>query len=356
MALPTITWLPSPYRMARDSRYSIRGVVNHRIVGTLSGARGAFGVKPGTPRNASSHFGIGYVSGRLTVDQYVDLSEAAWTNGDVREPTWAFYQPGVNPNLTTVTIEHEDGGSANRGRVSEEVWQTSMELQKLLVSGNLAAIRGAGIRVRSSSTVTQLAALPRDSRAFIDHHQIAGPNKPYCFRRWLDDPGFVEGSPSRRDRLLAFLTAKDDDMASLKGAEPIVNRRAIIGDGATVRSEPAFDPKNYDAHKLFSVDGSSNAPMIAWVQGTNLTLSNGSVYDARTRWAAIQSKGYGVGFIHERDVVRLDPIERVEVVKEVPTGISPESWAAVQQQGVTALKNIGIRANADAEALAAKKP
>ena len=37
-------------------------------------------------------------------------------------------------------------------------------------------------------------------------------------------------------------------------------------------------------------------------------------------------------------------------------GVKPESYAALQQQGVTALKNIGIRANADAEALAAKKP
>lgn len=207
--IPAITWLPSPFKNARVTRWPILGVVSHRIVGTLSGARGAFGVAPGTPRNVSSHFGIGYISGRLTIDQYVDLSDMAWTNGDVRDPTWAYYQDGVNPNLTTVTIEHEDGGSANRGRVSEEVWQTSMELQKLITSGNPAAIRGAGIRVRSDATIAQLASVSKDVRGFIDHHQIAGPNKPYCFRRWLDDPGFVEGNPSRRDRLIAHLTEAD---------------------------------------------------------------------------------------------------------------------------------------------------
>ncbi len=207
-----VIWLASPYRNARDARYPIRGVVNHRIVGTLLSARAAFGVAPGTSRNASTHFGIGFVSGRLTIDQFVDLSDMAWGNGDAREPTWPFYQAGVNPNLTTVSIEHEDGGSAGRGVVKEPIWQASMELQKLITSGDLTRIRTAGIRVRDAATVTQLAAIPKDARGFIDHHQIAGPNKPYCFRRWLDDPGFVEGFPSRRDRLLAHLRAAEDDM------------------------------------------------------------------------------------------------------------------------------------------------
>jgi len=205
VSLPAITWLESPYRNLRDARYPIRGVVSHRIVGTLPSARAAFGVAPGTTRKASSHFGIGYVGGKLTIDQYVDLADMAWTNGDVRDPTWAFYQPGVNPNLTTVTIEHEDGGESNRGRVSDEVWATSIALQVLITSGDPKRIRAAGIRVRHDAIVAQLAAVPHDERGFIDHHQIAGPNKPYCFRRWLDDPGFVEGSPSRRDRLLSAL-------------------------------------------------------------------------------------------------------------------------------------------------------
>jgi hypothetical protein len=303
-----VTWLPSPYKNLRRDEYPIRGVVSHRIVGTLPSARAAFGVAPGTSRTASSHFGIGYVNGVLTLDQYVDLSDMAWTNGDVREPTWALYQPGVNPNLTTVTIEHEDGGYTGRGVVTEPVWQLSMNLQKLITSGDVTAIRAAGIRVRELRHVAQLAAVSRDTRGFIDHHQIAGPNKPYCFRRWLDDPGFVEGSPSRRDRLLAYLNA-EEDVEYLKGADPIVNRRAIIGDGATVRSVPAFDRTDYDAHKLFSIAGGSNAPILAWVPGTNITLSDGTVYDARTRWAAIQSKTYGVAFVHERDVVRLEPVE-----------------------------------------------
>lgn len=204
MAIPDVTYLPSPFQNARGG-YALRAIVNHRIVGSLASARGAFGVVPGTPRNASSHFGIGHINGKLTIDQYVPLDRMAWTNGDVRDPTWSRIIAGVNPNLYTVTIEHEDGSTANRGVVEEDLWRASMELQAILVSGNAAAIRGLGIRGATDAMVRQLAAIPKDATGFIDHHQIAGPNKPYCFRRWLDDPGFVYGSPSRRDRLLAVV-------------------------------------------------------------------------------------------------------------------------------------------------------
>src|SRR5688500_5505678 len=124
MAL-SINWLPSPFFNSRDSRYALRGIVNHRIVGSLASARGAFGAAPGTSRNASSHFGIGHINGQLIIDQYVDLRNMAWTNGDVREPSWSRIIPGVNPNLYTVTIEHEDGGEANGGFVTEDIWQAS---------------------------------------------------------------------------------------------------------------------------------------------------------------------------------------------------------------------------------------
>jgi len=126
------------------------------------------------------------------------------------------------------------------------------------------------------------------------------------------------------ERLIPILYGlEDDSMSYLKGAEPIVNRRAILAGGATVRSSPAFDRSNYDAGRLFAIGpGGSNAPAIAWVSGTNLTLSDGTVFDKRTRWLALQGAGYGVGFIHERDLVRLEAIETTGV-----GGISEEAVA-----------------------------
>lgn len=220
-ALPQVLWRPSPNYWRGRAGHVPRAEVKHRIVGTLASAISLFD-QPSTadkPR-PSTHFCIGYLGGQLVVTQHVDLGDTAWGNGDVRSPTWPLLIPGVNPNYLTISTEHEDGGAANRGRVSEEVWRVSIELSRVLRSGDLDRIRGAGIRISdrpgqtASQLATAIAAWPIDAAHYIDHHQISGPNKPYCFRRWLDDPGFVEGSPSRRDRLLAALagTPQEDDM------------------------------------------------------------------------------------------------------------------------------------------------
>lgn len=315
MTFPPIVWLPSPNRNLRDARYPIQGVVNHRIVGTLFSADVAFGVVAGRPgRNASTHFGIGYVDDKLEIHQYVDLSDMAWGNGDVRDPTWVLYQPGVNPNLTTVSIEHEDGGAANKGVVTEDIWRASMALQKLVTSGDPAAIRASGIRLRYDHHAAELARVPKDSRGFIDHNQIAGPNKPYCFRRWLDDPGFVEGTPSRRDRLLAVLNGKDDMYDYLGGMTPIVNRRVTLGAGSTARSTPEFNPKDYDENKIFTHPNEVERLAIGWVEGTNITLANGVVFDERTRWVVTDRSGgrpdQQLIVYHERDVVKFTEAEK----------------------------------------------
>lgn len=205
VTLPPVIWKPSPNFWRGPSGFATRGIVNHRIVGTLPSAWGRFS---NPTSNASSHFGIGHnESGVLQIWQFVALDDDAWTNGDVNSPTWPLLIPGVNPNHYTITIEHEDGGKANGGVVEESIWQASIALQVLLASGDPVAVRAAGIRFREDSVVRDLAAISKDELGFIDHHQISGPNKPFCWRPWLDDPGFVKGSPSRRDQLLAALNA-----------------------------------------------------------------------------------------------------------------------------------------------------
>lgn len=320
--LPPVIWKPTNkfgYPRGATGRLGqpVRAFVNHRIVGTLASADYVF--RSDNSRLASAHFAVGY-SGlrtdpnrRLEIHQYVDLADAAWTNGDVREPTAkvVLANPGVNPNLYTVTIEHEDGGSADGGVVKPEVWAASIELQRLLTSGDAAAIRRAGIRVRSDATVAQMAKVPKTADGFIDHHQISGPNKPYCWRRWLDDPGFVEGAPSRRDRLLTALQ-EDDVNRYLVGMELIVNRNARLKAGSTARRSPEFNPRDYDANKIFTLGSASWGPAIGWVQGTNLTLADGTIFDKRTRWLVTYNADHGLVFWHERDLERLAEVEQGE--------------------------------------------
>jgi hypothetical protein len=184
----------------------------------------------------------------LEVHQYVNLSDAAWGNGDVRDPTAkvVLANPGVNPNLYTVSIEHEDGSTGGRGVVQPDTWQASIELGVLLASGDIAAIRAAGIRIRDDATAAQLKAIPATIDGHIDHHQIAGPNKPYCWREWLDDPGFVKGNPSRRDELLAALPA--DSLSPLELCQKRLRRvrqtnAELVAEIAALEEEAARVPR-----------------------------------------------------------------------------------------------------------------
>lgn len=122
-----------------------------------------------------------------------------------------------------------------------------------------------------------------------------------------------------------------DEMPDLSRLEPIVNRYVTVRKGATPRRSPAFNPQAYDENAVRDRDGAvvrepsdRQRVALAWVEGTNLTLSDGSVADARTRWVLTGSDSSGGIFYHESDAIAWTPIERVEVVKEVPTGLSEQ--------------------------------
>lgn len=80
----------------------VLAIVNHVMEGTLIGTDQHFR-NPSTM--ASTHFGIGR-NGEIW--QWVDLNDAAWGNGDVKNHTWPLMPvKGISPNLVTVSIEHE---------------------------------------------------------------------------------------------------------------------------------------------------------------------------------------------------------------------------------------------------------
>lgn len=100
-------------------------IVNHIMQGTLAGTDSHF-KNPAT--RASTHFGVGKTG---KIYQWVDEGDAAWGNGDVKEPSWAFLPPqGISPNLVTISIEHE----GNSGDVMPEAqYQATFKLQAYLV-------------------------------------------------------------------------------------------------------------------------------------------------------------------------------------------------------------------------------
>jgi hypothetical protein len=103
-------------------------------------------------------------------------------------------------NSRTVSIEHHDNGGrtagSGKGVVPEAVLAASIALDALLLRGDLAELKAAGIRFRAGTETAitrELRGIPIDRHHIIDHHYIAGRLKPSCWRPWADDPvGFPQ--------------------------------------------------------------------------------------------------------------------------------------------------------------------
>jgi len=82
--------------------------------------------------------------------------------------------------------------------VPEAVIAASIALDALLLRGDLAELKAAGIRFRAGTETAitrELRAIPIDRHHLIDHHYIAGRLKPSCWRPWADD---LVGFPQAR--------------------------------------------------------------------------------------------------------------------------------------------------------------
>lgn len=189
------------------------------------------------------------------------------------------------------------------------------------------------------------------ARQLVGHPAVI--DRPHFGHGWIQPVNRYEMDVAVLDFIALLYAATPDAIPTprpedidvsryLKGATPIINRRATVGAGGTVRSTPYFDPRDYDANRLFGIgDRGSSAPIVAWVEGTNLTLASGEVFDGRKRWAAIQGASYGLAFVHERDVVAVTPIEASDATAIAAANGRTE---ALRQDAIEHLE--GIRAAA----------
>jgi hypothetical protein len=111
----------------------------------------------------------------------------------------------------TVSIEHEDNAAVDGGDgryvVRPEIIAASIELDRLLLSGDGPRIRAAGVRCNDLAA-SQLARIPTSRETLVDHNVIAPSSKPYCWRPIGEDQGFPQA------RYIAALTgaAPEEDM------------------------------------------------------------------------------------------------------------------------------------------------
>ena len=256
-----IYWVGSPKYTAGHPA-PIIALVHHRMVGTLKSTDATF--TTGT-RVASTHFGVGYGCGRAGhptaahVHQYVRLGDQAWGNGNW-DPSgaWDHRYPTTLINSRTVSIEHHDNGGrtarSGKGVVPEPVLQASIELDRLLLRGDLVELKGAGIRFRAGTETAftrELRAIPIDRHHLIDHHYIAGRLKPSCWRPWADDPvGFpqarylaalVPAPPAPEETVNSYPVPKVPSVATVPAGTWLYATSALEPSPDNIRVDPGRD-------------------------------------------------------------------------------------------------------------------
>lgn len=92
--------IPINYTIGRYG-FNPEAIVIHLMDGTLKGTDSWF---RNPDAKASTHYGVGL---KGEVYQWVEEKDMAWGNGRVDRPTWKGIKPNANPNLYTISIEHE---------------------------------------------------------------------------------------------------------------------------------------------------------------------------------------------------------------------------------------------------------
>lgn len=98
---PLAVWNPSPNRWDNREGHTPRYVILHGTAGTAAGAIAWF-------RNPASQVSAHYLvcqDGKII--QFVDENGSAWANGAPENGADSWWLHGINPNYTTISIEHE---------------------------------------------------------------------------------------------------------------------------------------------------------------------------------------------------------------------------------------------------------
>ena len=142
-------WRGTPNYTEGRKGFTPEAIVIHIIEGSLASARSWF---LADQSDVSAHYAVGKDG---ACDQFVDETDTAWANGRVASPTWPLLKPRINPNLYTLSIEHE-------GRPGD-VWTPAMKKRSAMLI--------AEMHVRWS--------IPIDGDHVIGHFRIFA-QKPQC--------------------------------------------------------------------------------------------------------------------------------------------------------------------------------
>ena len=141
-------WSPSPNFSSREGR-KINSIVDHITQGSFPGCMYWL-------QNPVSKASSNYIVTKLgRIIQLVKEGDKAWANGTYNHGSWDLYD-GTNPNLTTISIEHE---GLSGEPFTEAQYQSSLFLHRELIAKY---------------------SLPIDEEHIIGHYRLDSVNKSNC--------------------------------------------------------------------------------------------------------------------------------------------------------------------------------
>ncbi len=160
MALSILQWPTGNFGYPRGTHgrngEQVTAIVDHIMQGWRAGMHAYLA----DPNKNSANFSV-YRDG--SVEQHVPISDAAWCNGQMNAPNLAIpwikrcWEQHINPNLVTVSIEHEGMTGIP---LTEPQIVASIELHEYILS--------------------QVPSLIPDAQHIVGHYQIDSVNKPFC--------------------------------------------------------------------------------------------------------------------------------------------------------------------------------
>lgn len=116
-------YVPSPNMWPGRMGYSPRYIINHGTAGTAAGTLEWF---QNPVSQVSAHY---LVTQAGKIYQFVDEDKSAWANGGVTAGHDAIWSSDINPNLITISIEHEKPDNNNATPLTAAQALASFQLQ-----------------------------------------------------------------------------------------------------------------------------------------------------------------------------------------------------------------------------------
>jgi hypothetical protein len=269
-----------------------------------------------------------------------------WSQGDIRlkhqdlarEAAGNRTYPGIATaaaRLANVEVRFSEAFNANG--TETVTWE---ELLDRLSRGGAASVVGFYSQLVGHRSIAGAELIRHDrnlANSTTVRHAMTVSNFQRAKKRiWLQDPmgrppfrgewirpaslhAFVDKTSGEANARVTAAATPDPDKFppdgdslndSMKSMALVVNRRAVVREGATPRRRPAFDgqhPTRFRLGQPFAAD--RVFPLLGLVEGTNLTLADGTVLRESMRWAALHSGRWGIFFVHEQDIVKQTRVE-----------------------------------------------